>query len=229
MTDRTTDKPLLRRFTSLSVAIDMLYKQRLTLLSPSTWQDQNDVAFIEAFRQKRGVHNVFAVCFTQSRETFHHWSVFAKGVEGVKINIDKRAMLQSLQGDERFSWNDVDYKTLEEIKALKQIGLYDLPFLKRAPFGDEGEFRLIFECNDPKEKVKHMPFKPEWVTSITLSPWMHDNLVETLKEAIPKIPGCENVKLLRTSIRNNKNWKSAASRVVADTSIVAGRPRNLID
>ena len=68
----------LKRFTSLAGALDMLMSERLTLLSPASWEDRNDIAFLEAYRTKRGVHHIFAMCFTQAPETFHHWSVFAK-------------------------------------------------------------------------------------------------------------------------------------------------------
>lgn len=39
----------LKRYTSLSVALDMITNQRLTLLSPGTWDDKNDIASLDPF------------------------------------------------------------------------------------------------------------------------------------------------------------------------------------
>jgi hypothetical protein len=204
----------LKRYTALSVAIDLLTEQRLTLLAPATWQDKNDIAFLEAYRAKREVANVFATCFTQAPETYHHWSVFASHNEGVRININKRLFLSSLRGKKGFLWNDVSYKTLDQLKALSKIDIYELPFLKRWAFRDEKEFRLLVECEDAAERFKSVELRREWVTSVTLSPWLPENLVISVKAALKSLPGCGKVRVQGTSLRDNEGWKSAADRVV---------------
>lgn len=213
----------LKRYTTLSVAIDMLTEQRLTLLSPATWQDKNDIAFLEAYRAKREVANVFATCFTQASETYHHWGVFAGHSEGVRVNINKLRFLSSLRGMKGFLWNNVNYKTLDEMKALRQIDIYELPFFKRWAFRDEKEFRLLFECEDAAERFKSVELKREWITSVTLSPWLPENLVVSVKAALKSLPGCGKIRILSTSLRDNEGWKSASERVV-NVSASRGHP-----
>lgn len=218
----------LKRFTSLSVALDMLVSERLTLLSPASWEDRNDIAFLEAYRAKRGVRHVFAMCFTQAPETFHHWGVFARGIEGVRVDIDKRALLMSLQDQSCFFWNDVQYKTLDQLDALAAISVYDLPFLKRYAFRDEREFRLICESEDPSAQRQDIPIDRAWIKCISASPWMPENLFQSIKSAIRALPGCGRIRFQRTTLRENDRWKAAVRRIV-DQSV--DRPQNgiLID
>lgn len=220
---------ILKRFTSLAVALDMLVEKRLTLLSPASWDDQNDIAFLEAYRQARGVQKVFAMCFTQAPETFHHWSVFAGGLEGVRVNIDKQALLQSLTDDPCYVWNDVGYRTLDQMAAARTIGVFDIPFFKRFAFRDELEFRLLYECADPKSVVHHVPIRRSWIKSITVSPWMPKTLFESVKTAIHSLDGCEKLKVQKTSLRENDRWKSATKRIVDEGAAATALPRNPIN
>lgn len=215
MTERT--KNTLKRYTSLSVAIDMLVEKRITLLNPSSWQDQNDIAFLEAYRIKRQIPAVYATCFTQAPETFHHWSVFANGNEGVRININKSKLLAGLRGKACYSWSDVEYKTFEELENLENLNVYDLPFLKRYAFSDEDEFRIVYDCSAADEICHDIELQPSWITSITLSPWLHPSLIDATKTAIKKLPGCDKILVKRTNIRNSDRWRDAIANVVAET------------
>lgn len=218
---------ILRRYTSLSVAIDMLTNQRLTLLSPATWQDTNDVEFMEAYRVRRGLGAVLAACFTQTTETYHHWGVFAGSNEGVRIDLDRSALLASLIDDPCYIWRDVEYLTLERIEAMKSIDVYDLPFLKRHAFKDELEFRLIYECDDSATRYHHVPIKRKWMKSITLSPWLPLSLIDSLKAALKSLPDCADVRIQKTTLRDNPKWKRAAQRIAADGDEVRPPPRQL--
>jgi len=217
---------ILRRYTSLSVAIDMLTNQRLTLLSPATWQDTNDVEFMEAYRVRRELGSVLAACFTQTTETYHHWGVFAGSNEGVRIDLDRPALLASLNDDPCYIWRDVKYLTLEQIDAMTSIDVYDLPFLKRHAFKDELEFRLIYECDDSSARYHHVPIKRKWIKGITLSPWLPPTLIDSLKIALKSLPGCGDVRIQKTTLRDNPKWKRAVQRVVHSNES-SRRPRQL--
>lgn len=210
-------KNTLKRYTSLSVALDMITNERIALISPSAWEDRNDIAFLEAYRAKRRIANVFAVCFTQAPETFHHWSVFAPGNEGVRVNIRKSSLLAELRHKDCYAWGDVDYRTLEQMKSIDSISVYDLPFQKRHAFTDEDEFRILYDSNVPSETCHHIRLDRSWITSVTLSPWLHPSLIESTKAAIKSMPGCEGLAIKRTTIRSNDSWQSAIKRVVDET------------
>lgn len=205
-------RSFLKRYTSLSVAIDVLTNERLTLLSPATWQDRNDVAFMEAFRTASGVDTVLAACFTQAPETYHHWGVFAGGNEGVRIDFDKDALLESLQGDDRYLWGDVRYLTLKQI-AARDIAASELPFLKRHAFRDEQEFRLLCQSRDPAPAFHHIPLDRSWIRGVTLSPWLPENLIDPLKSALKALPGCATLRVQRTNLRDHAKWQAAIGRV----------------
>lgn len=172
---------ILKWYTSFAVAIDMLAARRLTLVSPANWQDTNDIAFLEAYRDRRGVAAVLAACFTQSPEMYHHWQVFS-GNDGVRVDLDKAALLHSLKGNDKYIWKDVEYLTLERISNMGTIDLYNLPFLKRWPFKDEVEFRIIYEDENATSSFHHIPLECDWIKGVTLSPWLPANLIESAKK-----------------------------------------------
>ncbi|WP_449472604.1 hypothetical protein [Sphingobium chungangianum] len=219
----------LKRFTSLAAVLDMLVERRLTLLSPATWDDRNDTAYVEAYRQARGVEKIFAMCFTQAPETFHHWRVFSGGLEGMRVNIDKQALLRSLRNDPCYVWNDVEYRTLERMAAARTIDVFDIPFLKRYAFRDELEFRLLYECSDLNAPVHYVPIKRSWIKTITVSPWMPQSLFESVKTAIRSIDGCDRLKVQRTSLRENDRWKGAIKRIVGEGAAATALSRNPIN
>lgn len=202
---------ILKRYTSLSVAIDTLMSERLTLLSPRLWQDKNDIAFMEGYCRAKRLGGVVAACFTQATETYHHWGVFADSSEGVRLDFDKEALLDSLRSDGRYVWGDVQYLTLKQI-AARSIAADELPFLKRHAFRDEQEFRLLYQSDDPAAAFHHIPIRRSWVKGITLSPWLPENLIDPVKQALRALPGCAQVRLQRTNLRDHAEWKRAIER-----------------
>lgn len=203
----------LKRYTSLSVALDMITNQRLTLLSPGTWDDKNDIASLESFRAERKMEKVFACCFTQAPETFHHWRVFGSSIEGVRVNINRRLFLDSLKGNPAYLYDSVEYLTLDQMDKMKEIDVCRIPFLKRWAFRDEKEFRVIYECQKSNVPFHHVELKREWITSITLSPWLPDNLIDSIKAVIKSLPHCDKVRIQRTSLRDHAGWQAAISKV----------------
>lgn len=208
----------LKRFTTLASAIDMLANKRLALLSPLTWKDTNDVAFLEEYARQRQLRHgraarLFAACFTQSPETYHHWQVFAANNEGVCIEIDKRALLTSLLDDDRYYWRDMTYVSLDKLRKMRSLALEDLPFLKRYGFRDEREFRLIYEGDDPEAMIHHVPIERAWVTRIMLNPWLPNELAAGVKLALRALPGCAELKVGRTTLIDNARWKAALGDV----------------
>jgi hypothetical protein len=214
---------ILKRFTTLSAAIDMLANERLALLDPASWTDTNDVAFIDEYARRRGAKGLVVACFTQAPETYHHWQVFAADNEGVCVEFDRSALLKSLLNNEGYFWNDVRYVTLEAIRSKPSIALEDLPFLKRFGFRDEKEFRLIYECRDAHHPVHHVPIQRDWITRIVLNPWLNEKLADGVKLALRSLPECASVKVVRTTLIDNARWK-AAVRLVEDYTDLLGPP-----
>ncbi|NOW48713.1 hypothetical protein FHW96_004903 [Novosphingobium sp. SG751A] len=207
------DETKLKRYTTLASAVDMLVNERLALLDPSKWKDTNDTHFLGAFQDSVKAKSIYAACFTQAAETYHHWQVFAGENEGVCVEIDKEALLGSLVEQRAYMWDDMKYRTLQQLERRRQINAYELPFLKRKGFSDEKEFRLLYHSSRPQKSVHVVPIKRRWIKRIILNPWINDALFESMRTALKSIPGCGNVSVIHTSLINNAEWKDACEKV----------------
>ena len=68
--------------------LHLLITRKLTTLSPSTWQDQNDTTYLTRFIEARQIKGLYVLCMTEAADTFHHWNVYANGPSGVKLEFD---------------------------------------------------------------------------------------------------------------------------------------------
>lgn len=209
-----TDETRLKRYTSLASALDMLVEQRLALLDPSKWKDTNDTHFLGAFLDCMESEGIYAACFTQAVETYHHWQVFAGDNEGVCVEFDKEALLESLVDNQHYLWGDMKYSTLPQLASRKRINAFELPFLKRKGFSDEKEFRLLYYDGQTQNPVHLIPIKRAWIKRIVINPWLNAALFQSMKAALKSIPGCGNIAVIHTSLINNSEWKDACQKVV---------------
>ena len=136
-------KAYLNRYTTLPVLLDMLMHGRIVLLSPSTWEDRNDSYYLDRYKEVKQFKTVLALCFSKRRETFHHWKVFSSGLSGVCIEFDRKLLLRSLAGQPGLTLRDVDYKLIQNVHESPP-SVEDWPFIKRKPYEDEDEFRIVY-------------------------------------------------------------------------------------
>ncbi|MEZ5211391.1 DUF2971 domain-containing protein [Gordonia sp. PP30] len=209
MSDVVYEPTILKRYTTLSNAIDVLLNERVTLLSPRTWVDRNDSGFMDHYCALKGSSRVSVACFTQSTETYHHWGVFAGGTDGVRLEISKAKLLAGIAGDPAYASGPVRYLTLDEIEEEagdSRLTADDLPFVKRHGFRDENEFRIVHLGSGDGPPVHHMPIERGWINRISLSPLLPEGLIETMKAALPALPGCADVKVVRSNLCENQRW-----------------------
>lgn len=199
---------VLRRYTDLPSVFYMLAKRRLTLLNPASWDDRNDSHFLEQYRKRRGLKSVLALCFAQKSETYHHWRVFTSGSSGVCIQFDKAGLLEALPHDLKCrSVNYVKVKALSTDPPLVD----DLPFLKRYPFRDEKEFRIIYEDAQRECETRDFDIPLSAIRRVTLNPWIPAALHMTVKDLIRSMPDCGKLSVTRTTLVNNETWKASGS------------------
>lgn len=203
--------PFLNRYTSLPVLLDALVHKRITLLSPESWEDRNDSYYIERYKKEKGFKTVLALCFTAKRETFHHWKIFSNGSSGVCIEFDKERLVDGLSRKKGFRLGPVTYKYIKEVQA-KQPALRDWPFLKRKPFEDEVEFRIIYENATTMEKTKEIPFNIGCIRKISLSPWLPESVAKTVIAVIKSTEECGNIHVIRSTLIENATWRAAIEK-----------------
>lgn len=223
--DTSKDQAILKRYTRLSVALDMLVKRRLTLMSPATWEDKNDIAFMEAFQQHEDIGSVLAACFTQTSETFHHWQVFGRSSEGVCVEVYREPLLSSLKKNKQIFWKEVEYLTRDKLEAIEHLDAYDLPFYKQFAYRHENEFRIVYVDRNQGMAVKHVPIELPWIKRIIINPWLPEALQDSLSSTIKAIPDCGDVELARTTVLDSPRWKRAISRLDEYSSILGPPPK----
>src|SRR5262249_49945020 len=154
--------------------------------------------YLSLYQQNKRLKSVLALCFTQVTERYHHWRVFANGSSGVCIAFKKPELLKAIDSIAEIRKQSVNYLTLNQIRD-KILSVEELPFLKRAPFGDEEEFRVIYESKTKKLTSFDVEIPLECIDKITLSPWLHPRLSESVKELIRCVDGCEAVRISRST------------------------------
>lgn len=198
-------KPL-RRYTDIPALVYLLSERKITLLDPRSWDDSNDSYYFGLYREKKKLKSVLALCFSQAYETYHHWRVFAPGSSGVCIRFNRSALLGATKKIGGLTIRSVKYLTLEEIrKAVLRTD--DLPFLKRYAFGDEDELRMIYESDTVKLKSLGISIPLSCIERITLSPWIHPDLSEHVKDVLRSIKSCSALKIVRSTLIGNEEWK----------------------
>lgn len=212
--------PRLKRYTNLAAAIHLLTTKKITLLDPDKWDDRNDAHFMSAYKDKKDLKSLLAICFAECPETYHHWRVFSPNSDGICIEFKKQPLLETFERHAGVRHKSVDYISLKTAEHMVP-SVDELPFMKRAPYEPEKEYRVIWEEPKPKllkkddgKSTPSMDFDIElsWVNMITLSPWMHKSLKDSVIEALKRIPNCKSLKYQRSTLIGNTNWQSVADR-----------------
>ncbi len=194
----------LKRFTTIGSAIDTLRNKRLAFLNPDKWDDRNDAEFMRLYRNKSGSEGLKALCCTESGETYHHWKVFTQSTDGCFIEIDRRPLLNSIGGNQHYRADAVDYVRLDEIK-ISDYGIASLPFLKRAGFRPEQEYRIIYEgpCDDD---VHFLDIELAWINRIVLNPWLAPSIFEAVAATLREISGKPDLRVVASKLTNSQTW-----------------------
>jgi hypothetical protein len=206
----TNNTKILKRYTDITSLISILVTKKIRLIDPQDWDDKNDSYFMSAYKRHRNLKTLLATCFTSAPETYHHWKVFSGNTSGVCV-VFLNAQLQGRISNKNGLKSDyVEYKTLYELeKALPEIS--NLPFTKRYPFKDEKEFRIIYESTSEEVSFYDLDIELEDIDRIFLSPWLHPSLVNNVKQLLKSIPGCDKLKITRSTLIGNENWKKFAN------------------
>lgn len=193
------------RYTDLPSLIHILKNRQLTLLDPKTWDDRNDSSFIAQYKDKCNLKTVLALCFSQASETYHHWRIFAPSSSGVRISLNEHHLRNSIAATNGVQLRAVEYVKIDSIRETG-VKRGDLPFVKRYPYHPESEIRLLWESATEIRESFPLNIDLKAITQITLSPWLHPELAESVKSLINSIDGCEKLAIRKTTLISNAEW-----------------------
>lgn len=201
-------REVLRRYTDLPALLYMLRHKKLTLVDPKDWDDTNDSYYLLTYKEKRQLKSVLALCLTESEETYHHWRIFAPGSAGVCVHFDRPSLIKALGRVRGITVRAVDYQKVHEARRRPRPPRIDeLPFLKRAGFVAEAEYRAIYASEEREASYLDVPIAIDSILKVTLSPWLNRRLSTSVREAMAAIPGCEDLTVVRSTIVGNVEWK----------------------
>jgi len=197
---------VLHRYTNFPALLYLLRRRKITLLSPDLWEDRNDAYFLNVYRDRKEVTSLLALCLTQSPETFHHWKVFTRGSDGVCIEFDRARLLSAFDGIPGIEYRSVRYKRINECRA-GHLAVADLPFLKRYPYRNDAEFRILWSSRTEERQSKDFDIPLSCVRRVTISPWMPEGLVPAVKETIKAVNGCGRLPVYQSTLLENATWR----------------------
>lgn len=202
-----------RRYTNLASTLHMLHSESITLLNPATWDDKNDAYFMSEYKRLKKAKSVLALCFAECPETYHHWRVFSHGRDGICIEFDKELVLSTFDDDKQIISGDVKYRTLRQMESRARIDVNELPFIKRKPYQDENEYRIVFTDMESSAESQAYHLDRGWINRIIVSPWMPRELAKSVKLSIVSIAGCSDIPISHSTLTNNESWKELTSKV----------------
>lgn len=201
---------LLRRYTELPYVLDYLHTGQLALLNPATWDDRNDSFYIEEYARQSDMKSVYALCLSNCVETYHHWRVFSHGSAGACIQFKPERFLAEISKVKGLRAEGVRYSTIKDLRDAKP-SLSELPFLKRSAFQHEAEFRLFYASKSKGPPIYRIPVPRRCADRIILSPWLPNAVAYLVKETLKSIAGCSKLKVYRSTLVENEDWKKFAN------------------
>ncbi|MBK8015244.1 MAG: DUF2971 domain-containing protein [Betaproteobacteria bacterium] len=197
---------VLRRYTELPYVVDLLQTKEMVLVSPAAWDDRNDSYYIEQYARREEMASTYALCLAEASETYHHWKVFSHGCGGACIVFKRDKLMQYVRKVDGLRAEPVQYRTIKDLRAARPT-VSELPFLKRAVFADEKEFRLFLATKTKGQATHRFPIAIAVVEKITLSPWLPKEVVAAVRTTLQSIEGCRNLLVGRSTLVENEVWK----------------------
>jgi hypothetical protein len=174
------------------------------------------------YKRLKGAKTVLAICLAEREETYHHWRLFSHGADGVCLEFDREKLLSALARAKGVRHQLVDYELVTNANKMADVDLERLPFLKRWPYGDEREYRAVYVDTERELPSYPIPIDLTSITRITLSPWLAPGLVAVVKEVLKSRPGCSSIKVYRSTLIDNEEWKKLTGRVALPVAPTGG-------
>ena len=83
------------------------------------------------------------------------------------------------------------------------------PFLKRKPYQDEAEYRILYESHTPNDQLLNVFINLAAIQKITFSPWMPLPIMRSLAKIIMNFDECRDIDVRRSNLLDTAGWKHA--------------------
>ena len=206
----TESTKFFRRYTDLASLLDMLHRRAITLLRPDTWDDRNDRLMMKTYADCFDLKTLLALCLTSRGETYHHWKVFTDKSSGVCIHFRRKEFLQTMRAA-GVKVKKVKYLKLDELVA-EDHPMETLPFLKRFGFGDEGEYRAVYQNKAAEDDLKQVQIDLNIIERISLNPWMPVPVFNSVRTTIEAQRQEATFTVDHSSLIDNRRWRQFASQ-----------------
>lgn len=123
-------------------------------------------------------------------------------------------MLNKTKAEDGFLSRKIKYKTLFDLYDSPSI-VDDLPFMKRKAFKDEKEYRVLYCSLDEKSKIKYIPLAQSDIEKIIINPWVTASVFESVKAVIKSIDGCAKIRVVKSTVVENEQWKMQGDEAIA--------------
>ena len=215
-------KGIFRRYTTLPIVMDMLKEKRLSIVGYDAWEDVNDRFNMDLYKLHTETHFLGAYCLNRSRrQDFHQWKIFFDGPSGVCIIFDETKFDEFVKNLHKSSYliGNMKYVAYKNGKREQDLALTTkcgraetdkLPFIKRAGFSAEREFRIVHFSKEKKD-VHHIGFDTSIISDIILSPFLPDGLISSVKSILKMIDGCPT-RVTKARLNNSKTWQQSLRR-----------------
>lgn len=205
LSPKNSDSPILSRYTTLPVLLDILERRSMTLIPPETWADRNDREVMLDYKARQNLTCLLALCFSMGDETIHHWNAFASGSAGCRIDFHMQTLIGTIANKNGIRQGKVSYKKINTLRASDLSNKRRL-FIKRWPYRIEQEYRTIFESSDKADaglKELPVPISMDSIRSITLNQETPESVFKSIKAQL----GVKSDKRISCStLFENKTW-----------------------
>lgn len=205
----------LRRYTNIDELVDFLQNNRIILRGPSRWEDKNDICLLSRFVIENRCKSVLIKCFSKAEETYLMWKAhqFDDGIR-VCIEFDDTRLLEMIHSND-VRIGSVDYKTIEQFRT-GVFQLSQLPFIKRYPYRGENEFRIIYLSREKRAFERAFPIGKNCITKVIINPWIKDDDFIIQKNMIKNIPGCRELKVIKSKVLSSPSWIETVDNLKID-------------
>lgn len=167
---------------------------------------KNDSEVILAYKEKKGIKNLFAVCLSHGDETVDHWKTFSDGTSGCLIEFDAEKLFEILNKIPGLCHDKISYRKLLQIEKKDTIIDIDkMPFTKRWPYRCEEEYRIIVE-NSSNEAFFEIDISLDIIKRITISQHIPQPIYATIKNYLKGLKGDPKSRINRSTLYENKRW-----------------------